>query len=93
MVASAAGFDRQLAKAPGIAVAHRSPGREDPYCPQSTQGLARRAQFSSLSEVPQSQRRQVLEHIKEGKCERRLAVFHQLDKESLLIGYLSRGRN
>jgi hypothetical protein len=35
----------------------------------------------------------VLEHIKEGKCERRLAVFHQLDKESLLIGYLSRGRN
>jgi len=35
----------------------------------------------------------VLEHIKEDKCGRCLAVFHQLDKESLLIGYLSRGRN
>jgi drug/metabolite transporter (DMT)-like permease len=32
----AAGFDRQLAKAPGIAVAHGSPDRVDPYCPQST---------------------------------------------------------
>jgi hypothetical protein len=35
----------------------------------------------------------VLGHIKKDKCERCLAVYRQLDKESSLIVYLMSGRN
>jgi hypothetical protein len=55
--------------------------------------LARGSGFDVVHEIPEASMEKLLAHIKDDQCERCLAVYRQLDKESSLICYLMQGKN